>query len=273
MSARRISTERILISNDDGIHSPGLAILEEIATALSPEVWVVAPESEQSGAGHSLSLSQPLRVRRLEERRFAVRGTPTDCVMFAVNHLMRDRRPTLVLSGINRGGNLAEDITYSGTVAAAMEGTLAGIPSIALSQCVKPRPERTNWEPARRCTRAAIESVIACGWPEGVLINVNFPSCPANEVRGLKVTGQGRRDLGGLIVEERVDTRGIPYYWFGLSRTPGTPALDTDLKAVREGFVSVTPLHLDLTHEATRRALEGRIEERFAAACGHDGED
>ncbi len=267
-----LSTARILVTNDDGIHAPGLRYLEEIAHSLSEEVWVVAPEFEQSGAGHSLSLTEPLRVRRLEARRFAVRGTPTDCVMFAVNHLMRDVPPTLILSGINRGGNLAEDITYSGTVAAAIEGALAGIPAIALSQCVRPRPERTNWQPARRFARATIEAILACGWPEGVLININFPSCPVEDVRGMRVTRQGRRDLGGLIVEERIDTRGVPYYWFGLSRTPGVPPAETDLEAVRAGYISITPLHLDLTHHPTRSRLKEAIAAHSLFSVGTDAD-
>jgi len=260
---RAVETTRILVTNDDGIHAPGLRVLEEIAGELSDDVWVVAPEYEQSGAGHSLTLTEPLRLRKVEDKRFAVRGTPTDSVMLAINHIMKDGKPTLLLSGVNRGGNLAEDVTYSGTVAAAIEGTLTGIPSIALSQLVAPAPKRTNWTPARRHARRVIEALIAQGWPEEVLINVNFPACEAGAVKGVGVSEQGRRDLGGLVIEERRDPRGLPYYWFGLSRSRGKPGHETDLKLVDEGWISVTPLHLDLTHHATRKHLAGQVEERF----------
>lgn len=258
-----VSTARILVANDDGIHAPGIRYLEEVARTLSDDVWVVAPESEQSGAGHSLTLTEPLRLRRVEDKRWAVRGTPTDCVMIAVNHIMKDNRPTLILSGINRGANIAEDVTYSGTIAAAMEGTLAGIPSIALSQAVRPAPEPTDWTASRRHAADTIRAVLENGWPEGVLININFPSCSDKAVKGIRVTGQGRRDLGHLRVDQRHDTRGVPYYWFALSRDPGQPGEETDLKYVREGWISITPLHLDLTHHETRHALALRLERVF----------
>lgn len=258
-----VSTFRILVCNDDGIYAPGIKLLEEIAHALSEDVWVVAPDSEQSGAGHSLTLTEPLRLRRLSEQRFAIRGTPTDSIMLAVNHIMKDKRPTLVLSGVNRGANMAEDVTYSGTIAAAIEGTLTGIPSIALSQAIKPAPQPTNWEPAKRHAKPLIEKICAQGWPAEVLINLNFPSCEVDQIKGVRVTEQGRRDLGGLRVEQRTDTRGIPYYWFALSRDPGKPGIETDLKSVRDGWISATPLHLDLTHFETRRAMAGGLDETF----------
>ena len=259
----KVSPSRILVTNDDGIHAPGLPVLEAIAHALSDEVWVVAPEEEQSGAGHSLTLTQPLRIRRMAERRFAVRGTPTDCVMLAANHIMKACRPTLVLSGVNRGANLGEDVTYSGTIAAAMEGTLANIPSIALSQAIRPAPEKTNWSSAETHGRDVVEKLLHAGWSDDVLINVNFPSCNADEVKGVRVTEQGRRDLVGLEVEERTDMRGFPYYWFGLSREVGRPGHETDLSNVRNGFISVTPLHLDLTHYETRSALADAMDQTF----------
>ncbi|GEQ98790.1 5'-nucleotidase SurE [Iodidimonas gelatinilytica] len=261
--SRPISTKRILVSNDDGIHATGIRYLEAIARELSDDVWVVAPDSEQSGAGHSLTLTEPLRLRQVDEKRFAVRGTPTDSVMLAVNHIMKDQRPTLVLSGINRGANLAEDVTYSGTVAAAMEGTLAGIPSIALSQAVKPAPVLTNWSAAKAYAKSMIEKVVAQGWPVETLININFPSVDADLVKGVRVTKQGQRDLGQLNVEQRTDMRGVPYYWFRLSREPGRPAQETDLKMVREGWISITPLHLNLTHSKTRDALAKPLDETF----------
>ncbi|WP_281301481.1 MULTISPECIES: 5'/3'-nucleotidase SurE [unclassified Iodidimonas] len=261
--SQAISAERILISNDDGIHATGLRYLEEIARELSDDVWVVAPESEQSGAGHSLTLTEPLRLRQIDEKRFAVRGTPTDSVMLAVNHIMKDQRPTLLLSGINRGANLAEDVTYSGTVAAAMEGTLAGIPSIALSQAIKPFPEPTNWSAARSFGRRMIEKVLAEGWPAETLININFPSIDADAVLGVKIAEQGQRDLGHLKVEQRMDMRGVPYYWFRLSREPGRPGRETDLGLVRSGWIAISPLHLNLTHRPTCEAMGPFIEETF----------
>lgn len=261
--SRPVSAKRILVTNDDGVHAPGLEVLEAIAREISDDVWTVAPEFEQSGAGHSLTLTQPLRLRRLGEKKFAVQGTPTDSVMLAVNHIMKDHKPTLVLSGVNRGANIAEDVTYSGTIAGAIEGTLTGLPSIALSQAIRPRPERTNWSASRTFGTRIVSELIATGWPEEVLINVNFPACDADDVKGIKVTEQGRRDLGGLVIEERTDTRGFPYYWFGLSREPGKPGHETDLKRVRSGWISVTPLHLDLTHFPTRDAMVGRLDMDF----------
>lgn len=257
-----ISTNRILISNDDGINAPGLAVLEKIARNLSDDVWVVAPEGEQSGAGHSLTLSQPIRVRQLEEKRFAVSGTPTDCVMMAINQIMPNSLPTLILSGINRGGNLAEDITYSGTVSVAMEGTLAGIPSIALSQCIRP-PAKTKWRTAERYGEEVIRALIGEDWPPNVFMNVNFPAFEPEEVKGIHMTVQGRRELVGNNVEERTDPRGFKYFWFGLGREVGVPGHETDLKAVREPAISVTPLHLDLTHYETRERLTASVQRSF----------
>ncbi|TNE63056.1 MAG: 5'/3'-nucleotidase SurE [Alphaproteobacteria bacterium] len=257
-----ISTTRILVSNDDGIRAPGLEILERVARQFSDDVWVVAPEEEQSGAGHSLTLTRPLRIRELAPKRWAVSGTPTDCIMMAVNKIMADNLPTLILSGVNRGGNLAEDVTYSGTVSVAMEGTLAGVPSIAFSQCIRPDMP-VQWGTAERFAPEVISSLIEAGWPEDVLMNVNFPAFPAEEIKGVRVTEQGRRQMVGNNIEERVDPRGFKYYWFGLGREVGVPGHQQDLKSVREKWISVTPLHLDLTHHETRKALAGKIERSF----------
>ena len=257
-----ISTQRILISNDDGINAPGIAILEKIARQLSDDVWIVAPESEQSGAGHSLTLTKPIRVRQAGEKRFAVNGTPTDCVMMAVNHIMADNLPTLILSGINRGGNLAEDVTYSGTVSVAMEGTLAAIPSIALSLCIR-RNQTTKWETAEKFAPDVIRDLISVDWPEDVLMNVNFPAFPPEEIEGVRVTEQGRREMIGNNIEERVDPRGFKYFWFGLGREVGLPGHETDIKSVREKWISVTPLHLDLTHHKARKAIAPALEKSF----------
>lgn len=257
-----VSPARILISNDDGINAPGLKILEKIAAQFSDDVWVVAPEDEQSGAGHSLTLTKPLRIRKMAEKRWAVSGTPTDCVMMAVNHIMKDSLPTLILSGVNRGGNLAEDVTYSGTVSVAMEGTLAGIPSVAMSQCIRPE-QRTKWETAEQFAPEVLKSLLENGWPKDVLMNVNFPAFVPQEIKGIHVTEQGRREMLGNNIEERRDPRGFRYYWFGLGREVGVPGHETDIKSVREKYISVTPLHLDLTHHETRRALADKVAAKF----------
>lgn len=203
---------RILITNDDGVHASGLAVLEQIAAEFSDDVWVSAPADEQSGAGHSLTLVEPIRVRRLGERRFAVRGTPTDAVMMAVGMFMRDHRPDLVLSGVNRGRNLAEDVTYSGTVSAAMEGTLAGIRSVAFSQEFSEGPAGpAAFAPARMWGPAVLRALLSVEWAPGVLMNVNFPQLDPYRVAGIRVTEQGQRDLGQIQIEERIDLRGFRY--------------------------------------------------------------
>ncbi len=257
-----VSAARILISNDDGINAPGLKVLEAVARQFSDDVWVVAPETEQSGAGHSLTLTRPLRVRKHDDKRWSIDGTPTDCVMLALNQIMVDSLPTLILSGINRGGNLAEDVTYSGTVSVAMEGTLASIPSVAFSQCIRP-DQRTKWKTAERFAPEVLKSLLDTGWPTGVLMNVNFPAFVPEEIQGIRVTEQGRREMLGNNVEERVDPRGFKYYWFGLGREVGLPGHETDLKSVREKFISITPLHLDLTHHQTRSELAEAVAKEF----------
>lgn len=252
-----LKKSRILISNDDGYDSPGLKKLEAIAKKLGKEVWVVAPETEQSATGHSLTLRSPLRIRKLSERRFAVNGTPTDCVMLAMNKIMRDQRPDLVLSGINRGSNIGEDMTYSGTIAAAMEATLFGIPAIALSQEVIEGKAKTriNWSAAEAFTAKVIKKATSVAWPRDVLINVNFPPVPKTQVTGIEITREGRRKIGDEIIESS-DPRGEPYYWIGAQLHSGRYPAGTDLAAIQKGAVSVTPLSLDLTHRATMRTLK-----------------
>ncbi|SEK55449.1 5'-nucleotidase /3'-nucleotidase /exopolyphosphatase [Bosea lupini] len=243
---------RILVTNDDGIHAEGLAVLEQIAAQLSDDVWVVAPETDQSGVAHSLSLSNPLRLRQIEEKRFAVQGTPTDCVIMAVRSVMAEMKPDLVLSGVNRGQNVAEDVTYSGTIAAAMEGTLLGIPSIAVSQAYM-AGDRTQiiWDCALQHAPGIIRRLLEEGIPEGILFNLNFPNVPPAEVVGVAVTAQGRRDQELMRLEPRRDGRGNPYYWIAFQRGKHEPANGTDLRALAEKKISVTPLELDLTHEPT----------------------
>jgi 5'-nucleotidase len=252
---------RILLTNDDGIDAPGLKVLEAIAATLSDDVTVVAPAEENSGAGHSLTLTRPLRLRKRGARRFAVTGTPTDAVMMALGLVMKDARPDLILSGVNRGANLAEDVTYSGTVSAAMEGALAGIPSIALSQVYArsglgdgvPFDTAAAW--GERVLRPLIETPMAAN----TLVNVNFPAVPPDAVKGVRVCRQGVRDYGRLQIVPGTDPRGYDYYWFGLGLLEGATDPDSDLAAIADGHVAVTPLHLDLTHEASMAALAARF--------------
>jgi 5'-nucleotidase len=251
---------RILVTNDDGIHAPGLKALEKIARKLSSDVWVVAPEEEQSGSAHSLSLANPLRVRKLSAKKYAVRGTPSDCVLMAVRHIMMEMPPDLVLSGVNRGQNIADDVTYSGTIAAAMEGTQLGIPSIALSQAFGfSGHANVKWATAEHFAPEIIKKLVAAGWPEEVLINVNFPDVVPGSVTGIEVTRQGKRDQSLVRVEERIDARNNPYYWLGFERILSNPPQGTDLRAIYEGRISITPLHMDLTHMRTSKALSDAL--------------
>jgi 5'-nucleotidase len=249
---------RILITNDDGIHAEGLKVLETIARALSDDVWTVAPELEQSGASRALTLSDPLRVRRLDDKRFAVGGTPTDCVLLAVQDLIEGGPPDLVLSGVNHGQNVAEDVSLSGTVAGAIEGMALGIPSIALSQStIVLRKEVTfGYETAAVFAPGIIARLLEAGWPKSVIININFPSGPATPEIQVEVTRQGLRDSYLRHAEKRTDLRGRDYYWLGLKSKLSTPADGTDLRAVYEGRISVTPLHIDMTHPETVRDLK-----------------
>jgi 5'-nucleotidase len=249
---------RILITNDDGIHAPGLKILEAIAAGLSDDVWVVAPETDQSGVSHSLSLNDPLRLREVSERRFAVKGTPTDCVIMAVRHVFKEVRPDLVLSGVNRGQNVAEDVTYSGTVAGAMEGTILGVPAIALSQAYGPGGRNAiKWQCAEHHAPKVIRKILAEGIPPSILVNVNFPDCDPGEVRGTAIVAQGQRSQELLRIDERVDGRGNPYFWIAFARGKHIPANGTDLWAIADKRIAITPLRLDLTDEPTLTKYAG----------------
>ncbi len=252
---------RILITNDDGYEAPGLKILEEMARAISDDVWIVAPEEEQSGKGHSLSLNVPVRYRQVAEQYFSVRGTPTDCVMMAT-HVIMPQRPTLLLSGINRGVNLAEDMTYSGTISAAMEGTICDIPSIAFSQEIIRNYSGDPYEVSGTCGLAILKNLISVPWNAGTFINVNFPLDPGR-LKGIKTTRQGFRDDAELFIDERKDPRGGRYYWIGFRRQYGSPEAGTDLAAIKEGYISVTPLHLDMTHEDYLLTLGNKMNKEF----------
>ena len=249
---------RILLTNDDGVNAQGLKILEQIARAFSDDIWVVAPTEEQSGTGHSLTLTRPVRLRKLGEKRFCVSGTPTDSVMMAVGHVMTEIRPDLVLSGVNRGANLADDITYSGTVSAAMEGALAGFPAIALSQVYarEGMGDTVPFDAAIGWGERVLRPLIDTPMPPRTLVNINFPALPAEQVKGIRVVRQGFHDYGRARIEKRTDPRGYDYFWFGLRPMVTTPEHATDIEAVADGYISVTPLHLDLTHGPSMAALE-----------------
>lgn len=231
---------RILLTNDDGIHSDGLAALEH---ALSPfaDVYTVAPASEMSGASHSLTLARPLRIRRIDERHWTVDGTPTDCVTLALNRIFTsDERPVLCVSGINYGGNLGDDATYSGTVAGALEATILGVPGVAFSLVTR---ENFDFTHAARFAADVVRRVLAEGLPEGTLLNVNVPP---GEVRGVRVTRQGIKNARPVISEHH-DPRGKKYYWIGEEVVGGDQAEGTDYFAVEQGFVSITPMRSDMT--------------------------
>jgi 5'-nucleotidase len=254
---------RILLTNDDGVNARGLRLLESVVSQFSDDIWIVAPSEEQSGAGHSLTLTTPVRLRRHDERRFSVTGTPTDAVMLALAHVMKDSPPDVILSGINRGANLAEDVTYSGTVSAAMEGALAGVRSIALSQAYSREGmgDTVPFAAAEAWTARVLKPLLDFPTEAGTLINVNFPAMAPEQVKGVRVCRQGIRDYGRLRIVQRTDPRGYDYYWFGLGPMVQTPGHSTDLEAVADGFVAVSPLHLDLTHDPSLEALH----KRFAA--------
>lgn len=261
-----MSTLRILVTNDDGIHAPGLEVLEKIARSISKDVWVVAPEVEQSGASHSLSIRTPLRYRKLAPKRFAVNGTPTDCVLMAVGAIVPDKID-LVLSGVNRGGNVAEDIAHSGTVAAAMEGALCDIPSIALSQLINyddPDAE-VHWRTAAKYAPDLVRRLLAGPWEKDTMMNINFPHCPPDEVKGIRLVEQGRRTANKKLTRA-IDPGGRPYYWLHWGdegADPGRP--DSDIRRMYENYVTVTPIFLNFTHYGMLKTLKKAFENETTA--------
>ncbi|SDC64084.1 5'-nucleotidase /3'-nucleotidase /exopolyphosphatase [Sphingomonas sp. YR710] len=249
---------RILLSNDDGIHAPGLAVLETIARAFSDDITIVAPIEEQSGAGRSLTLTRPIRLHAFGEKKFAVTGTPTDAVMMALAHVMKDNPPDLILSGVNRGANLAEDVTYSGTVAAAMEGAMAGIRSVAMSQVYRREGAGNDvpFDVAEQWGERVLRPLIDAPWAPRTVMNINFPAIATDQVRGIRVAEQGLRDYAAARLDRRTDLRGFDYYWLNLGRAPQTPGHRTDLEASADGYVTVTPLHCNLTHQPSMAGLD-----------------
>lgn len=247
---------RILLTNDDGIHAEGLTALERIAAKLSDDVWICAPETERSGASRALTLTDPIRVRQLDARRFSTTGTPTDCVMLGIRELVEGKAPDLVLSGVNRGANLAEDVTLSGTVAGAIEAMALGVPGIALSQMGFHEGNR-GYDAAEAFAPGIIRRLMEVGWAKDVVMNLNFPSRPPAEVTEVEVTRQGFRDVHIRTAEKRTDLRGREYYWIGFRQERSRPAEGTDLRALYDGKISVTPLHIDLTHGESVHKLRG----------------
>lgn len=245
---------RILVTNDDGVAAPGLAVAEHIASEIAGadgEVWVVAPAFEQSGVSHAISFTSPVKVEKLSDRRFAVGGSPADCVILAAHGFMRETPPDLVISGVNRGHNVAEDAVYSGTVGGAIEGALQGFKSIALSQYFRrPAGDLANWDmfaPARAFGVDAVRRLIAQEWGPDLFFNVNFPPVAAEEVRGFRACPQGRRTRGSFMADQRLSPGGREYYWLRSSADNSSAAPLSDSALCAEGFVTVVPMRPDYT--------------------------
>ncbi|HEX3034871.1 MAG TPA: 5'/3'-nucleotidase SurE [Thermodesulfobacteriota bacterium] len=236
---------RILISNDDGINSAGIHALAEAFMALG-EVFIVAPDRDQSATSHALNLHRPLRIEEISDNVYSVDGTPTDCINLAVNGILKDRKPDLLVSGINKGENLGDDITYSGTVSAAIEGTLLGIPSIAVSAVSKAGKNDFRFDTASHYALLVAKHILRMPLPQGTLLNVNVPNLPKGEIMGIWVTRQGKRVYGEPIVEN-VDPRGRKYYWIGGNELRSLDIENSDILAIKQGYVSLTPIKLDLT--------------------------
>lgn len=252
---------RILISNDDGIHAEGLEVLERIARQLTDDVWVVAPLTEQSGVGHALTYRDPLRLVEISPRRYTVNGTPADCVILAVEKILKNHLPDLVLSGINHGENLAESLTHSGTVAVAMEATLYDIPAISLSLATKEACP-VYWESTEHYGPSLIRTLLDNSWPSHTFMNVNFPHLPVDKIRGIQAVKQGKRDTPSHMVE-CLDPRGQPYYWVGILREEENPVKESDIWALQQGNITVTPVHMDMTHYAILDNLNAKVLSHF----------
>jgi 5'-nucleotidase len=240
---------RILLTNDDGIHSDGLIKLEETLRAVG-DVYTVAPASEMSGASHSLTLARPLRIRRIDNRHWTVDGTPTDCVTLALHKIIpREERPHICVSGINHGGNLGDDATYSGTVAGALESTILGVPGLAFSLVAR---ENFDFTYAAKFAVTAVRKTLEEGLPDGTLLNINIPP---GLIRGVRITRQGLK-TARPVISEHIDPRGKPYFWIGEEYTRWNSADGTDYQAIEQGYVSVTPLHCDMTNHNALTALD-----------------
>ena len=250
---------RILLVNDDGFHAAGFDIMRKIAAQLSDDVWCVAPETDQSGLAHSLTLNHPLRVRQVDQQSFVLRGTPTDCVIMGVRELMPSP-PDVILSGVNQGQNAANDVTYSGTAAGAMEGAILGIRSIALSQRVDWQSDGpVEWGTALSHGPELVDKLLTSEFNSGTFMNVNFPDCPAHDVAGIEVVPQGMLDHE-LGVEKRLDGRGIDYYWLTFKSGALVSDFYSDISALRKNKISVTPMKPDYTDHEGLAKLRSEFE-------------
>ncbi|MDE1147595.1 MAG: 5'/3'-nucleotidase SurE [Azospirillaceae bacterium] len=237
---------RVLLTNDDGINAPGLALLAEVVAEVADEVWVVAPEKDQSGMSRAVTLTTPLRAEQRGERHFAVTGTPSDCAIFGLRHVLRDNPPDLVLSGINRGANVGDEVPYSGTVAAALTARLLGVPAIAFSQQFTDRTH-VRWDTARTLLPRVLDHALGLRVAANAVLNINFPGLDAADVGDIVVTTQSRGTLDRIDVEARSDLRGGEYYWMAFRRHMPILGPDTDAGALKHGLVSITPVGFDLT--------------------------
>ena len=266
MSVINLNEARILITNDDGISAEGIKILRAIANEFSNDVWVVAPEHEKSGASHALSFQNELTLKKYEEKTFSVNGTPSDCVAIGISNVLKDKRPDLILSGINSGCNVGEDVTYSGTIAAAMEGLIRRIPSIAISQNYEAgKKKQIVRDASKKFLKNILLKLTILGWPNNVFMNVNFPHCTADLVKSIQITTQGNRETDDLIINEVQKSK----FRFGLRRrleenvNLSIPPLNetvegymSDVEALADHHISITPLHLDLTHHKSLSDLK-----------------
>ncbi len=250
--------DRVILTNDDGIDAPGMAVLEEIAAQVATEVWVVAPEHDQSGQSHAISLHHAIRISQRGVRRYGVTGTPGDCAAVGICHLMRDARPTLMLSGVNRGVNLGIESVFSGTVGGAMTAMMLGVPAIALSQAFTDR-RNVPWDTARALGASTILTLVEIGWAQSACLNVNFPPVPADQVGPITLAKQGEGVIGGMHVDSRVDPRGMTYHWLNFHRSDRPQSPGTDYSAMRAGRIVVTPLRYDRTDEDAFNGLAKNI--------------
>ena len=266
MNKINLNESRILITNDDGITADGIKILRRIANEFSNDVWVVAPEHEKSGASHALSFQNELTLKKYEDKSFSVNGTPSDCVAIGISNVLKDKRPDIILSGINSGCNVGEDVTYSGTIAAAMEGLIRRIPSIAISQNYEAgKKNQISWDSSQFFLKNVLVDLTNQGWSNNVFMNINFPYCSAEKVKSIQVTTQGNRDTDDLIINEVEASK----FRFGLRRrleenaklnlpplNEGIKGYMTDVEAIANQHISVTPFHLDLTHHKSLEDLK-----------------
>jgi len=250
--------DRVLLTNDDGIDAPGMAVMEEIAAQLAYEVWVVAPEHDQSGQSHAISLHHALRISERGNRRYGVTGTPGDCAAMGICHLMADSPPQLVLSGVNRGLNLGLETVFSGTVGGAMTAMMLGVPAIALSQAFTDR-RNVPWDTARTLGAETVRQLLAIGWGKDACLNVNFPPVPAGEAGALTLARQGVGMIAGMNVDTRTDPRGMQYHWLNFRRGDREQGPESDYTAMRAGKIVVTPLRYDRTDDEAYVALAEKL--------------